>query len=34
VPCIVLLRAERAAREAKDDSGAPPPDVLAEAVAA
>ena len=34
VPCIVLLRAERAAREAKGDSGAPPPDVIAEAVAA
>jgi EmrB/QacA subfamily drug resistance transporter len=34
VPCIVLLRAERAAREVKGDSGSPPPDVLAEAVAA
>jgi EmrB/QacA subfamily drug resistance transporter len=34
VPCIVLLRAERAARETLDDSGAPPLDVLAEAVAA
>jgi MFS family permease len=33
VPCIVLLRAERAAREAKGDSG-DSPDVLAEAVAA
>ena len=30
VPCIILLRAERAAREAKGDSGAPPPDVIAE----
>ena len=34
VPCIILLRAERAAREVKGDSGAPPPDVIAEAVAA
>src|SRR6476659_7824303 len=25
VPCIILLRAERAAREVKGDSGAPPP---------
>ena len=34
VPCIVLLRAERPAREVKGDSGVPPPDVMAEAVAA
>jgi hypothetical protein len=34
VPCIILLRPERAAREVKGDSGSPPPDVLAEAVAA
>jgi EmrB/QacA subfamily drug resistance transporter len=33
VPCIILMRAERAARAAKDESGTPP-DVMAEAVAA
>jgi EmrB/QacA subfamily drug resistance transporter len=34
VPCIILLRAERAARTAPGDEGGPPTDVLAEAVAA
>jgi EmrB/QacA subfamily drug resistance transporter len=34
VPCIILVRAERAAREAKGDDAGPPPEVLAEAVAA
>ncbi len=33
VPCIILVRAERAARAAKGDEG-PPPEVLAEVVAA
>ena len=33
VPCIILLRAERAARAKKDEEGTPP-DVMAEAVAA
>jgi MFS family permease len=33
VPCIILLRAERAARAAKDDGVAPPPELVAEAVA-
>jgi hypothetical protein len=33
VPCIILLRAERAARAANGDEGTPP-DVMAEAVAA
>ena len=32
VPCVILLRAERAARRAKGEGT--PPDVLAEAVAA
>jgi hypothetical protein len=35
VPCVVLLRAERAARREKGDAAGPPPaEVLAEAVAA
>jgi EmrB/QacA subfamily drug resistance transporter len=34
VPCIILLRAERAARAGPGDEGGPPTDVLAEAVAA
>jgi EmrB/QacA subfamily drug resistance transporter len=34
VPCIVLLRAERAARARQGDASGPPPEVLAEAVAA
>ena len=33
IPCIILVRAERAARAAKGDEG-PPPEVLAEVVAA
>src|SRR4051812_40587614 len=34
VPCVVLLRAERAARAAKGDDAGPSPETLAEAVAA
>jgi hypothetical protein len=34
VPCIVLLRAERAARAEKGDDAGPTPETLAEAVAA
>ncbi|HEX4363072.1 MAG TPA: DHA2 family efflux MFS transporter permease subunit [Solirubrobacteraceae bacterium] len=33
VPCIILLRAERAARATKDDEVAPPPELVVEAVA-
>ena len=33
IPCVILMRAERAARASKDDEGTPP-DVMAEAVAA
>ena len=34
VPCIILLRAERAARAARGDDAGPTPETLAEAVAA
>ena len=34
IPCVILVRAERAARAAQGDEGGTPPEVLAEAVAA